>query len=230
METIQSALKDFGLCVPIIQAQPESLQQVNPYPRARKPLKNQFMDIARELSGRDVVINECNRKAYSEIFNYFTNNESCKLDKNKGIMLIGDTGVGKTILMKSIHTLCSRCSKLNNFNYLTMNKLRDLVMDSKKDDESKNYFNSYYNSIGCNDLYIDDLGTESREMNSYGNVSYWFETYLMDRYELFTEYGTKLHCSTNLNAAELKAFYSKRVQDRFNEMFNYVIMKGVSFR
>ena len=230
METIQTALKDFGLCVPIIQAQPIETQQVKPRPCVPKPLKNQFMDIARELSVRDVVINDDNRSAYSDLFNYFTNNDSRKLDKNKGVMLIGDTGVGKTLLMKSIHGLCSRCKNLELFNYLTMSNLKDLVIASKKDDEAKNYFNSYYNSINCNDLYVDDIGTESKEMNSYGNVSLWFEEYLMERYVLFTDYGIKLHCSTNLNSATLKAFYSKRIIDRFNEMFNFVIMKGVSFR
>lgn len=132
------------------------------------------------------------------------------IDTNKGLLLSGPVGCGKTSLMKLLPYLAPHKTNYEiiptrnivfNFNAAGFEVL-------EKYNDTKNY---------C----FDDLGVEptgchyTKECNVMGEI-------LLSRYDLFKAKNAKTHITTNLNAEELEARYGGRVRSRLREMFNLV--------
>jgi DNA replication protein DnaC len=132
------------------------------------------------------------------------------IDTNKGLLLSGPVGCGKTSLMKLLPYLAPHKTNYEiiptrnivfNFNASGFEVL-------EKYNDTKNY---------C----FDDLGVEptgchyTKECNVMGEI-------LLSRYDLFKTKNTKTHITTNLNAEELEARYGSRVRSRMREMFNLI--------
>ncbi|NEW80121.1 MAG: ATPase [Gelidibacter sp.] len=138
------------------------------------------------------------------------------LDINKGLLISGPVGCGKTSLMKLMPYLASHKIKyetiptrniVNNFNAAGFEVL-------KKYKDTKDY---------C----FDDLGLEptgchnTRDCNVMGEI-------LLSRYDLFKAKKVKTHITTNLNTEELEARYGSQFISRLGEMFNLVSFKDDS--
>ena len=132
------------------------------------------------------------------------------IDTNKGLLLSGPVGCGKTSLMKLLPYLAPHKTNYEiiptrnivfNFNAAGFEVL-------EKYNDTKNY---------C----FDDLGVEptgchyTKECNVMGEI-------LLSRYDLFKTRNVKTHITTNLNAEELEARYGSRVRSRFREMMNVI--------
>ncbi len=136
------------------------------------------------------------------------------IDTNKGLLLSGPVGCGKTSLMKLLPYLAP-----HKTNY-EMVPTRNIVFNFnasgyevlEKYNQTKNY---------C----FDDLGVEptgshyAKECNVMGEI-------LLSRYDLFChpERSRRVltHITTNLNAQELEKRYGNRVRSRLREMFNLI--------
>ena len=136
------------------------------------------------------------------------------IDINKGLLLSGPVGCGKTSLMKLLVHLAPHKTNYQivptrnivfNFNSTGFKVLENY-------NETKNY---------C----FDDLGVEptgshyAKECNVMGEI-------LLSRYELFChpERSRRVftHITTNLNAQELEKRYGNRVRSRMRAMFNLI--------
>jgi DNA replication protein DnaC len=132
------------------------------------------------------------------------------IDTNKGLLLSGPVGCGKTSLMKLLPYLAPHKTNYEiiptrnivfNFNAAGFEVL-------EKYNDTKNY---------C----FDDLGVEptgchyTKECNVMGEI-------LLSRYDIFKAKNSKTHITTNLNAEELEARYGSRVRSRLREMFNLI--------
>jgi DNA replication protein DnaC len=140
------------------------------------------------------------------------------IDTNKGLLLSGPVGCGKTSLMKLLPYLAPHKTNYEiiptrnivfNFNAAGFEVL-------EKYNDTKNY---------C----FDDLGVEptgchyTKECNVMGEI-------LLSRYDIFkngrepvlSQAKGKTHITTNLNAEELEARYGSRVRSRMREMFNLI--------
>jgi energy-coupling factor transporter ATP-binding protein EcfA2 len=141
--------------------------------------------------------------------------QNCKkfdLDLDKGILLSGPVGCGKTSLMKLLRHLVPHqrsyemipCRNVTfSFNHLGYKTIED-------------YGNTKF-------FCFDDLGVEppgrfyGKDLNVMGEV-------LLSRHELYIQSRRKIktHATTNLNAEELEGFYGNRVRSRMRELFNLI--------
>ncbi len=136
--------------------------------------------------------------------------EKLEIDLNKGILLSGPVGCGKTSLMKLLRHIVPHqkpyeviparniAFSFNNLGYKTIEE----------------YGNS---SFYC----FDDLGVETtgrhfgKDCNVMGEI-------LLSRYDLFLKNKINTHATTNLNAQELEERYGNRVRSRMRQLFNLI--------
>ncbi|MCI2227588.1 MULTISPECIES: ATP-binding protein [Flavobacteriaceae] len=166
------------------------------------------------LFGKNFKIYEEDEVILYKLCVYFISDfEACKkleIDPNKGILLSGPVGCGKTSLMKLLRFMVPHQKPyeliparnitfaFNNIGYKTIEE----------------YGNS---SFYC----FDDLGVEStgrhfgKDCNVMGEI-------LLSRYDLFLKRKIRTHATTNLNAQELEERYGNRVRSRMRQMFNLI--------
>ena len=145
--------------------------------------------------------------------------ETCKklqIDPNKGILLSGPVGCGKTSLMKLLP-------------FIIPHQNKHIVVPARNITFSFNKSGfKIIEEYGNNGFYcFDDLGVETsgrhfgKDCNVMGEI-------LLSRYDLFLKNKTRTHATTNLNAAELEERYGIRVRSRLRELFNLIAL-SISF-
>lgn len=150
-------------------------------------------------------------------------------DLNKGILLAGTFGVGKSWIMKLFQKQVKQCyymrtAKQISEEYLKVGHLPEEYIDLF---ENSVIDNSVFMQP-ANGLCIDDLGAE-HEKNSFGNRINVIGDIIEARYNK-GHVGKFLHATTNLSADGLTEFYGGRVTSRMKEMFNIIHFKGNDLR
>lgn len=145
------------------------------------------------------------------------------INLNKGILLNGPIGCGKTSLMKLMrfyepadHRFILRSCRDISFEFIkegyeTISKYSNLS------------FRNYEPLVYC----FDDLGSE-RNIKYYGNECNVLAEVLLSRYDLFTSRQLITHITTNLAASEIEKFYGNRVRSRLREQFNLLAFSSQS--
>ena len=140
---------------------------------------------------------------YRPIVDWMTDN------KGRGLLMIGNCGLGKSLIGKYIlpYLIRDSCRKVVNiFNAQELNSKPDEIM-------------SYHI------IYIDDIGTENVS-NIYGNKRIPF----MELCDAVEQKGKLLICSTNLTLDELAEKYGERTIDRLRATTKVVPFVGQSLR
>ena len=146
--------------------------------------------------------------------NYFIRDErNCKkhnIDPDKGILLSGPVGCGKTSLMRLLKNIVPLQRQYEviparnivfGFNHIGFKTIED------------------YGNEGF--FCFDDLGAEpngryfGKDCNVMGEL-------LLSRHELFLQSKIKTHATTNLIAEEMEECFGSRVRSRMRQMFNLV--------
>lgn len=143
----------------------------------------------------------------------------------KGILIAGTFGVGKSWLMKLFQ------KQIKQVYYLRSAKqICEEFLAAGKIPEQ--YIELFPNPVNDNSVFqqvytgmcIDDLGAEN-EKNSFGNKINVIGDLIEARYDKgFT--GKYLHATTNLSAEGLTNFYGGRVTSRMKQIFNIIDFKG----
>ena len=137
--------------------------------------------------------------------------ENHDIDLEKGILLIGKIGCGKTSLMDIFRIL-----HYQQFRY---------QMISTREIAKEFVMNGYpvLNKYGKKQkiLCFDDLGIET-SIKHFGNECNTMGEILLSRYDIMKYDGILTHATTNLNADDLEKLYGNRVRSRLREMFNVI--------
>ncbi|MBO0322175.1 ATPase [Muricauda sp. CAU 1633] len=142
--------------------------------------------------------------------------EQLGIDVDKGLLLSGPVGCGKTSLMKLLKLMVPHRKPYEvipsrnivfAFNHLGFKIIGD-------------YGNSH-------SFCFDDLGVEPDGVH-FGKECNVLAEILLSRYELFMGHRIRTHATTNLNARELEERYGNRVRSRMRELFNLVAFNGNS--
>ncbi len=174
-----------------------------------------FLDIkGKLLYGPSFKISEEDIQIIYKLLIYIIKDDgNCKkhnIDLNKGILLTGPIGCGKTSLMNLIRHIVP---KKNQYQILSA---RTISFEYQKTGHEiiENYTKT---TIFC----FDDLGIE-QNLKHYGNDCNVLGEILLSRYDLFVSHKVITHATTNLNANELEKWYGNRVRSRMRQLFNLI--------
>lgn len=166
------------------------------------------------LFGKKFKIFEEDRKILFKLCNYFIKDETnCKklnIDINKGILLSGPVGCGKTSLMKLLRHMVPH------------QKSYEFIPTRNITFAFNNIGYTIIENYGDKQFYcFDDLGVEptgrhfGKDCNVMGEI-------ILSRHDLFLSHKIKTHATTNLNAQELEERYGERVRSRMRQLFNLI--------
>lgn len=144
----------------------------------------------------------------------------------KGIMLAGNFGVGKTWMMKLFMK--------NQRQVYFMRSAKDIANGFQTGGEEflEQYLKLFENAANDKDTFfqkysgvcIDDIGTEDIKSH-YGNKKNVIGDIIEQRY-FSNLLGPYLHATTNLTATQLDSFYGGRVVSRLREKVNFISLNG----
>lgn len=177
------------------------------------------------------------RRMYERVFYLFTDNDKLAdfgMKKGKSLLMLGDIGVGKTVLMKTMQVLFRDTTR--KFRWVNCLEFKDMLEQGMTSAEIKSM---YGKAFKC-DLYIDDLGLGRADFNKYGNVTNIISEVLFERDELFVSEGWRTHLSSNVpttvpkdspgDVKSIERMYGDRVLDRIKQMCNLIQWTGKSLR
>lgn len=171
--------------------------------------------VGKHKYGNDFKIHRSDVITFHRLIIYMIHEESqCEkygIDLNKGILLIGPIGSGKTSIMTLLRQF------LFKEDFYIIKSSRDIALEYQKDgvDVIQSYGKKYQ------PLLIDDLGVENNS-KFYGNECNTIAEIILQRYELLINHRIITHATTNLNADELEELYGNRVRSRLRRMFNLI--------
>ncbi len=174
-----------------------------------------------ELYGNHFQIIETDHNLIFKLIAYFLKDEPTCLEfginLNKGILLSGPVGCGKTSLMNIMKYLTPTEHKFS------VKPCREISFEFIQDGYSiihKYSKGRLYESdpkIYC----FDDLGLENN-LKYYGNECNVMAEILLSRYDIFISKKIPTHITTNLSASEIETNYGNRVRSRMRQMFNLI--------
>jgi DNA replication protein DnaC len=147
------------------------------------------------------------------------NNAALKeqIDLNKGILLSGPIGCGKTSIMHLVRPFTSHLSEYK------IKTCRELSFEFAKNgfEAINSYILKQENQSKLTGYCFDDLGAE-QQIKHFGNDCNVMAEVLISRYEQFVENKSVTHITTNLSATEIEKSYGNRLRSRMRQMFNLI--------
>ncbi len=131
----------------------------------------------------------------------------------KGFFVSGSNGTGKSLTMLSFASICNKIAEASRQPIQRFMKASNIILNKELDFSKGN-------------LYVDELGREEVQINTFGTKSYPILDIIADRYDN----GMITHVITNFRKEDLKPKYGNYIIDRFNEMFEFIEIKGESNR
>ena len=180
-----------------------------------------------ELYGNHFKILENDHPIIYKLIAYFLKDEATcfqyNINLNKGILLSGPVGCGKTSLMNLMKHLTSTEHKF------FVKPCRDISFEFIQDGYQiiHKYSKGKLYESEPKTICFDDLGTENN-LKYYGNECNVMAEILLSRYDIFTSKKIQTHITTNLSASEIESVYGNRLRSRLREMINLIAFeKGI---
>jgi DNA replication protein DnaC len=203
---------------------------------------NLIMDFANDYmkqEGATYIVDEHNKDVLRFLLLYFNGckeaekvfpNEDYKLSKN--ILLIGEPGTGKTLMMQIFADYLKQTKNEMWFRPISVTQLMNCqkvfghinkytYCEMPKNAES-------YDDCRPEHICLNDLGLITEGQKSYGTqLSQVIDEFLFARYEIYQQYQKRYHITSNLTVADFKKRFEGRLIDRFKS-FNVIELHGGS--
>ncbi len=226
-----TSISRFDLCMSSLQARfsderkkNEALRFVFPfeyeqYTRLLIQCANIILEKRRERTA--FVIDKYNEPILRQLYLYLRLDARFEGDLQKGIMLMGKYGCGKTIIMES-------WAEMYNAIIHELHVPRPLLKFIKSIDLLETLKDKPIKSFAKLPLVVDEFGREPKQIMDFGNLRSPVIELLCERYDT----GAWTHGTSNFTLDTLYADnqYGKMTGDRLKSMFNFVELKGDSRR
>jgi DNA replication protein DnaC len=191
----------------------------------------------REFS--EFQIDENNRDVLRFLIYYFNgcklaesvfNDEEYKIHKN--ILLVGEPGAGKTMLMQVFSDYLRAIKSERYFRNISITQMMNYYkINGHIDRYTFNELADPKASEGTPfDVCLNDLGLGTEKQKSFGTtLTLVTDEFLFARYEIYQQYNKRYHITSNLTVADLKSRFEGRLVDRFKS-FNVIELHGQSRR
>ena len=180
-----------------------------------------------ELYGNHFKILETDYPIIYKLIAYFLHDEqTCfqyNINLNKGILLSGPIGCGKTSIMNIMKYLTPTENKFY------VKPCRDISFEFIQDGYQiiHKYSKGKLYEFEPKTICFDDLGTENN-LKYYGNECNVMAEILLIRYDVYIAKRIQTHITTNLSASEIETQYGNRVRSRMRELFNLIAYNNTS--
>lgn len=164
----------------------------------------------------DFRITENNQYIITQLYYYLTGSEHFNGDLNKGILLLGPIGTGKTLIMEAF---CKVFNELSDRKKITSITAKELWGKVKALEEGFKYFEN-------RPLNIDDIGKEAKKVKHFGTDICPMVELIGLRYDN----GAITFGTGNYYLDTLIKQYGETITDRMKEIFNIFILKGKTLR
>lgn len=196
-----------------------------------KELKKAYLQSFKYEEGKDLIVTKENKDILNLVCQYFAKDEAfndTNLTENipsldKGLMLIGGYGCGKTSMMRAFHKIGYKLLP-DTFMWFPFYSCNGMVAEYEQLDNQNDkgeFLEKYFSVKKC---YFDDFGTEE-DASNFGKKNL-LKDILEERYLR----KKTTYVSTNLSLNEINEKYGERVFSRIQEVFNIIIMNGKDFR
>lgn len=203
--------------------------------------KRLFMNVARKVCPLFVVREEY-KPIYNDIVLYCLMADG-NLNPRKGLWLWGDIGTGKTTLLNIVREFCSVVRPADSdgqrYSFRITNAIDVCAQFADKGyggietyigSAPEKYIGMYNINLSISRQAFDEIGSEARITQHYGCAENVFQYILQRRYERHDGVDNITHATTNLELGQIKDEYGARIHDRCKEMFNFVALRGKTFR
>lgn len=169
------------------------------------------------------------KSVYSDIVRWAMMDYGGNLDPDKGLFIWGEVGTGKSTMLHIIREFCREVRPIVDGNryYFRINNVIDICAEYA-DESPDGGYGAIQTYINCSRQAFDELGSETNPTGRWGNfenvMQYIFQRRYDNRFHQFT------HVTTNLTPDQIAEYYGARIYDRFKEMFNFVALRGRTFR
>lgn len=167
------------------------------------------------------IVDKYNEKVIQQLYLYLRIDERFEGDLQKGIMLMGKYGCGKSIILESI-------VEMYNTIIRELHIQRPLLKFIKSTDLLETLKEKSIKLFVLQPLVIDEFGREPKQIMDFGNLRSPVIELLCERYDN----GAWTHGTTNFTFDTLygENQYGRMTGDRLKSMFNFIELKGDSRR
>lgn len=191
--------------------------------------EKRFMALIEEVGnrlmpqGKKFNLRDGRYEYYQQLVRYFLNDSQYKGDLSKGLFIHGTKGTGKTLSIQIFRNLFY-------IRAITTKKSFWLSPCDKIVLEYETRGAEIFEKFDKNNWCYEDLGTEQRPAMHYGTPRNVMREILASSYRNWMDNGQLTFITSNFNMELIAKEYDIRIEDRFKEQFNNIILTGESLR
>lgn len=230
----------------LIQRHRKTIQEFSDYDLSDKNEFDQHAILVRDIGNnylakefRKFEIDPNNAKIIGFLIHYFNNSKHAETifpDRgykvHKNLLLVGEPGTGKTLLMQIFSDYLRLTCNPNQFCNLSVTQMMNYYKIHGHIDRYTYNEGEGKGSIEGNpfNVCLNDVGLETENQKSYGtSLDSVIDEFLYARYEIYQSHHKKYHITSNMNVDDFKNRFGNRLVDRFKS-FNVIPLVGDSRR